>query len=88
MFIHMITGMTIIVITYSLAFPVINYNRQWKDFTRHDIGGLITLALTGLLGIGGFLLRMAKRRLRWQSNKLKWFTRIHNWFGYLLLAAA
>jgi hypothetical protein len=88
MLIHTITGMTIIILTYSLSFPVIDFNKRWENMTWHDRFGLISLGLTGILGIGGFLVRMANRRLRWQTNKLRWIKRSHTWLGYLLLAIA
>lgn len=88
MLIHIITGMMIIIATYSLSFPMIDFDKTWKLMTWHDFFGLLTLGLTGLLGIGGFLVRMANRRLRWQSNRLKWIKRTHTWLGYLLIVIA
>ena len=88
MLIHTITGMMIIIMTYSLSFPVIDYDKDWAAMSWHDFFGLVTLGLSGLLGVGGFLVRMANRRLRWQSSRLRWIKRTHTWLGYLLLLLA
>ncbi len=53
MLIHTIIGLIIIALTYLMSFIMMDYEKE--KLSIHDMMGFVTLGMTTLLGIGGFL---------------------------------